>query len=180
MPMMRWGDVIQRGGIILAMGKRRGFWGVMLDSYKELYHWFMQQVAKNLHVMFTMNPPENGLASWVATSPALFNHCVLDQFSDWSNQAFYQVGMEFTHTLNLDLPSYNPLTHFPITYQELSIPLLHCTAVVNALIYVHLSLHQINQQLSRYQGWYKYVMPHHYLDLWVFISSYCYQTNQRI
>lgn len=62
--------------------------GLMLDSHLELYRWFTQQVAKNLHVVFTMNPPENGLASRAATSPALFNRCVLDWFSDWSNQAF--------------------------------------------------------------------------------------------
>ena len=62
--------------------------GLMLDSHEELYRWFTQQVAKNLHVVFTMNPPENGLASRAATSPALFNRCVLDWFSDWSNQAF--------------------------------------------------------------------------------------------
>ncbi len=37
--------------------------GLMLDSPEELYKWFTQQVAKNLHVVFTMNPPENGLAS---------------------------------------------------------------------------------------------------------------------
>ncbi|KAF8519844.1 hypothetical protein JB92DRAFT_3112132 [Gautieria morchelliformis] len=47
--------------------------GLMLDSHEELYRWFTQQVAKNLHVVFTMNPPENGLASRAATSPALFN-----------------------------------------------------------------------------------------------------------
>ena len=52
--------------------------GLMLDSHEELYHWFTQQVAKNLHFVFTMNPLENGLASRAATSPALFNRCVLD------------------------------------------------------------------------------------------------------
>ncbi|KAG6918668.1 hypothetical protein DXG01_012485 [Tephrocybe rancida] len=66
--------------------------GLMLDSPEELYRWFTQQVAKNLHVVFTMNPPENGLASRAATSPALFNRCVLDWFGDWSDQAFYQVA----------------------------------------------------------------------------------------
>jgi dynein heavy chain 1 len=50
--------------------------GQMLDSHEELYRWFTQQVAKNLHVVFTTNPPENGLASRAATSPALFNRCV--------------------------------------------------------------------------------------------------------
>ncbi|KAF9455575.1 dynein heavy chain and region D6 of dynein motor-domain-containing protein [Collybia nuda] len=143
--------------------------GLMLDSPEELYRWFTQQVAKNLHVVFTMNPPENGLASRAATSPALFNRCVLDWFGDWSDQAFYQVGMEFTHTLDLDLPSYNPPAHFPIAYRGLSLPPLHRTAVVNALVHVHSSLHQINQRLSRRQGRYNYVTPRHYLD---FINHY--------
>lgn len=143
--------------------------GLMLDSPEELHRWFTQQVAKNLHVVFTMNPPENGLASRAATSPALFNRCVLDWFGDWSDQAFYQVGMEFTHTLDLDLPSYNPPVHFPIAYRGLSMPPLHRTAVVNALVYVHSSLHQINQRLSRRQGRYNYVTPRHYLD---FINHY--------
>ncbi|KAG7090771.1 Cytoplasmic dynein 1 heavy chain 1 [Marasmius oreades] len=143
--------------------------GLMLDSHEELYRWFTQQVAKNLHVVFTMNPPENGLASRAATSPALFNRCVLDWFGDWSDQALYQVGMEFTQALDLDLSTYTPPAHFPIAYRELSMPPVHRTAVVNALVHVHASLHQINQRLSRRQGRYNYVTPRHYLD---FINHY--------
>ncbi|KAG1825562.1 dynein heavy chain protein 1 [Suillus subaureus] len=150
--------------------------GLMLDSHEELYRWFTQQVAKNLHVVFTMNPPENGLASRAATSPALFNRCVLDWFGDWSDQAFYQVGMEFTHTIDLDLPSYTPPALFPIAYRDLSMPPVHRTAVVNALVYVHSSLHQINQRLSRRQGRYNYVTPRHYLD---FINQYVRLFNEK-
>ncbi|KAI0961093.1 hypothetical protein AcV7_000287 [Taiwanofungus camphoratus] len=150
--------------------------GLMLDSHEELYRWFTQQVAKNLHVVFTMNPPENGLASRAATSPALFNRCVLDWFGDWSDQAFFQVGMEFTRTLDLDIPSYNPPALFPIAYRELSMPPVHRTAVVNALVYVHQSLHQINQRLSRRQGRYNYVTPRHYLD---FINHYVRLHNEK-
>ncbi|KAG2123592.1 dynein heavy chain and region D6 of dynein motor-domain-containing protein [Suillus clintonianus] len=150
--------------------------GLMLDSHEELYRWFTQQVAKNLHVVFTMNPPENGLASRAATSPALFNRCVLDWFGDWSDQAFYQVGMEFTHTIDLDLPSYAPPALFPIAYRELTMPPVHRTAVVNALVYVHSSLHQINQRLSRRQGRYNYVTPRHYLD---FINQYVRLFNEK-
>jgi dynein heavy chain 1 len=139
--------------------------GLMLDSHEELYKWFTQQVAKNLHVVFTMNPPESGLASRAATSPALFNRCVLDWFGDWSDQAFYQVGLEFTNTLDLELPSYHPPDLFPIAYRELSMPPVHRAAVVNALVHVHQSMHQINQRLSRRQGRYNYVTPRHYLDL---------------
>jgi len=44
-------------------------------------------------------------------------------------------------------------------------PPMHRTAVVNGLVHVHQSLHQINQRLSRRQGRYNYVTPRHYLDL---------------
>ena len=47
--------------------------GLMLDSSDELYKWFTQQVMKNLHVVFTMNPSSDGLKDRAATSPALFN-----------------------------------------------------------------------------------------------------------
>ncbi|KAI6045169.1 dynein heavy chain protein 1 [Pisolithus marmoratus] len=150
--------------------------GLMLDSHEELYRWFTQQVAKNLHVVFTMNPPENGLASRAATSPALFNRCVLDWFGDWSDQAFYQVGMEFTRALDLDLSSYSSPAHFPIVYRELSMPPTHRTAIVNALVYVHMSMYQINQRISRRQGRYNYVTPRHYLD---FINHYVRLYNEK-
>ncbi|KNZ58477.1 uncharacterized protein VP01_1923g9 [Puccinia sorghi] len=99
--------------------------GDMLDSPDELYQWFTQQVAKNLPVVFTMNPPKNGLASQAATSPALFNCCVLDWFRDWSDQAFYQVGIEFTSTLDLDTSQYLPPANFPVVYRQLSLPPVH-------------------------------------------------------
>ena len=70
--------------------------------------------------------------------PALFNRCVLNWFGDWSDQAFYQVGMEFTRTLDLDLASYSAPVHFPIAYRELSMPPIHRTVIVNALVYVHI------------------------------------------
>ena len=46
---------------------------------------------KNLHVVFTMNPSSEGLKDRAATSPALFNRCVLNWFGDWSDSALYQV-----------------------------------------------------------------------------------------
>lgn len=139
--------------------------GLMLDSNEELYRWFTSQVAKNLHVVFTMNPPESGLASRAATSPALFNRCVLDWFGDWSDQALFQVGMEFTNTLDLDLSSYTAPPHFPMSYRQLAMPPTHRSAVINALVHVHQSLYDVNAKLSRRQGRYNYVTPRHYLDL---------------
>lgn len=150
--------------------------GLMLDSHEELYRWFTQQVAKNLHVVFTMNPPENGLASRAATSPALFNRCVLDWFGDWSDQAFFQVGMEFTTTLDLDVANYAAPPSFPVYYRRLELPPVHRTAVVNALVYVQMSLYDTNTRLSRRQGRHNYVTPRHYLD---FISHYVRLFNEK-
>ncbi|WAQ93314.1 hypothetical protein PtA15_18A374 [Puccinia triticina] len=122
--------------------------GVVLDSPDELYQWFTQQVAKNLHVVFTMNQPENGLASRAATSPALFNRCMLDWFGDWSDQAFYQVGMEFTSSLDLDTSQYVPPANFPVVYRQLSLPPVHRTAIINALVAVHMSMYKTNRRLA--------------------------------
>ena len=57
---------------------------------------------RNLHVVFTMNPSSEGLKDRAATSPALFNRCVLNWFGDWSTGALYQVGLEFTNKVDLD------------------------------------------------------------------------------
>ncbi|KAM0751755.1 hypothetical protein T439DRAFT_218203 [Meredithblackwellia eburnea MCA 4105] len=150
--------------------------GLMLDSPEELYKWFTQQVARNLHVVFTMNPPSGGLASRAATSPALFNRCVLDWFGDWSDQAFYQVGMEFTNTLDLDASAYSPPVNFPVAYRQLSLPPVHRAAVINALVFVHQSMYETNAKLSRRQGRTNFATPRHYLD---FINQYVRLFNEK-
>ena len=63
---------------------------------------YFMQVMYNLHVVFTMNPSSEGLKDRAATSPALFNRCVLNWFGDWSNDALYQVGKEFTYKMDLE------------------------------------------------------------------------------
>jgi dynein heavy chain 1 len=150
--------------------------GLMLDSHEELYRWFTNQVARNLHVVFTMNPPANGLASRAATSPALFNRCVLDWFGDWSDQALFQVGLEFTQTLDLEFGSYDAPTPFPIAYRELAMPPTHRHAVVNATVFVHQSMQRITAKLAKRQGKYNHITPRHFLD---FINHYVRLFNEK-
>lgn len=143
--------------------------GVMLDSPDELYRWFTAQVAKNLHVVFTMNPPADGLAGRAATSPALFNRCVLDWFGDWSDQAFFQVGGEFTAALDLDAAAYEAPQNFPVAFRALSLPPTHRSAVINALVYVHQGMYQTNGKLSRRRGRTNYATPRHFIE---FVNQY--------
>ena len=138
--------------------------GLLLDSQEELYRWFTQQIVKNLHIVFTMNPPEEGLSSKAATSPALFNRCVLNWFGDWSDQALFQVGSELTQSVDLDRPQFNAPDSIPIAYHELILPASHRDTVINSMVYVHRSIHRFNSRLSKQQGKVTYLTPRHYLD----------------
>jgi dynein heavy chain 1 len=144
--------------------QREGDKGHMLDSNEELYKWFKSQVAKNLHVVFTMNPPTEGLSSKAATSPALFNRCVLNWFGDWSDQALYQVGSELTQSIDLDRPEYNSPNSLEIAYRDLPMPPSHRDAVVNAMVHIHYSLHRFNDRLQKQQDKVTYLTPRHFLD----------------
>lgn len=138
--------------------------GLLLDSQDELYKWFTQQIIKNLHIVFTMNPPEDGLSSKAATSPALFNRCVLNWFGDWSDQALFQVGSELTQSVDLDHPNFVAPDSIPVAYRDLSLPASHRDAVINSMVYFHHSLHRFNQRLLKQQGKKTFLTPRHFLD----------------
>lgn len=144
--------------------------GLMLDSNEELYKWFTHQVIKNLHVVFTMNPSSEGLKDRAATSPALFNRCVLNWFGDWTSEARFQVGYEFTSKLDLDNPKYEP-PHgaFPAAFPSFTATPRHRDAIVNAFVYIHSTLHSANERLARRGGRITTITPRHYLD---FINHY--------
>jgi len=143
--------------------------GLLLDTPEELYRWFTQQIIKNLHVVFTMNPPESGLSSKAAASPALFNRCVLNWMGTWSDQAYYQVGIEFTQRLDLEVQGFEAPSQIPVVYRDLPLPPSHREAIVNAMVYVHESVREVNIELRQRRGLVTYLTPRHYLD---FVNHY--------
>ncbi|XP_055846761.1 dynein heavy chain, cytoplasmic isoform X3 [Episyrphus balteatus] len=138
--------------------------GLMLDSSDELYKWFTQQVMRNLHVVFTMNPSTDGLKDRAATSPALFNRCVLNWFGDWSDSALFQVGKEFTTRVDLEKPSWSSPDFFPSVCPLVPATPSHRDAVINSCVYVHQTLHQANCRLAKRGGRTMAITPRHYLD----------------
>jgi dynein heavy chain 1 len=143
--------------------------GLLFDSPDELYKWFTRQIMKNLHIVFTMNPPDSGLASRAATSPALFNRCVLNWMGDWNDEAFFQVAKEFTDVLDLEILKYKAPDTIPIHVRELPLPPSYREAVLNVFVGIHFSVNDMNKKLLKRQGRYNYCTPRHYLD---FISHY--------
>ncbi|EER38945.1 dynein heavy chain [Histoplasma capsulatum H143] len=150
--------------------------GLLLDSQEELYKWFTQQIVKNLHVVFTMNPPEDGLSSKAATSPALFNRCVLNWLGDWSDQALFQVGSELTQSVDLDKANFVAPDGIPVAYRGLNLPASHRDTVINSMVYIHYSLQKFNQRLQKQQGRITYLTPRHYLD---FVAQYVKLFNEK-
>ncbi|CAB0033630.1 unnamed protein product [Trichogramma brassicae] len=138
--------------------------GLMLDSNEELYKWFTGQVMKNLHVVFTMNPSTAELKSRAATSPALFNRCVLNWFGDWSDNALFQVGKEFTGRIDLDNPHWICPDYFPSSCSMVNDKITHREAVVNAFVYVHQTLYKANSKLAKRGYRTMSITPRHYLD----------------
>ncbi|KAF2488243.1 dynein heavy chain, N-terminal region 2-domain-containing protein [Neohortaea acidophila] len=150
--------------------------GLLLDSQEELYKWFTQQIVRNLHVVFTMNPPSNGLSSRAASSPALFNRCVLNWFGDWSDQALYQVAYELTQSVDIDHSNYSAPDSLPVEFDQLEMPLSHRDAVVNAMVHVHHSLRHFNRRLQRQQSKTTYLTPRQFLD---FVAQFVKLFNEK-
>eukprot|EP00040_Diaphanoeca_grandis_P036231 m.230237 g.230237 ORF g.230237 m.230237 type:complete len:4579 (-) comp33576_c0_seq1:2736-16472(-) len=140
--------------------------GVVLTGNDELYKWFSEQVMKNLHVVFTMNPAEGGMQDRAATSPALFNRCVLDWFGDWSKEALYQVSSVFTAKMDTDKEDYTAPMAFPAAVsmvEELEL-VTHRDAVNNAFVFVHQSVKQLVARQKKQTGVSTYVTPRHFLE----------------
>ncbi|ETS83032.1 Dynein heavy chain [Pestalotiopsis fici W106-1] len=150
--------------------------GQILDSNDELYKWFTGKIVKNLHVVFTMNPPEEGLSSKAATSPALFNRCVLNWMGDWSDEAFFQVGKELTSKIDLDRPDFVSADTIPVAYRGLELPASHRDTVINSMVYIHHSLHQFNRRLRTQQNKTTFLTPRHFLD---FVAQYVNLYNEK-
>eukprot|EP01133_Synstelium_polycarpum_P001082 gene1082-1226_t len=154
--------------------------GLILDTEEELYKFFTAQVRRNLHVVFTMNPASPEFHNRSATSPALFNRCVLDWFGEWSPEALFQVGSEFTRNLDLESTSYVSPPSFTMEVEGnqlmSSSPPAHRDAVVSSLVYIHETIGDANARLLKRQGRQNYVTPRHYLD---FINQVVLLINEK-
>jgi len=62
---------------------------------------------------------------------------------------------------------------FPLAYPMLPMPPGHRGAVINAFVFVHLSLHQANSRIQKRGGRTMAITPRHYLDFINHFVSIC-------
>ncbi|KAG7861843.1 hypothetical protein KL939_000864 [Ogataea angusta] len=103
--------------------------GLFLDSDAELYTWFTEQVAKNLHVVFTITDPYSSNAPPLISSPALFNRCVISWMGDWRTESLETVAKGLLAVLPINNSQY----HAPPGVDVAGLR----DAVVNVLVSIH-------------------------------------------
>ena len=154
--------------------------GAIVDSEEDLFRTFTRNVQRNLHVVFTMNPASGDFDNRAATSPALFNRCVVDWFGDWSRSALGQVGRYFLRTLDLDYADYAAPPEAATLFadglnasgeesQGIGDIRTYHDAVAASLVRTHELVRRATVRLGRRTGRTFFVSPRDYVD---FINHY--------
>ena len=127
--------------------------GLLLDTEQELYSWFVREVAKNLHVVFTICDPNDNKSSAMISSPALFNRCIINWMGDWDTNTMSQVAsaiveripMEFT---DYEMPKVNNELVSKKSYQTVR------DAVINILVRFDDNFYKGNKAYPRSPGYF--------------------------
>jgi dynein heavy chain 1 len=145
----------EEASLMMQCKEAAGREGLMLDTEEELYRRFTQQVQRNLHVVFTMNPANNEFSSRASTSPALFNRCVIDWFGTWSDTALQQVGADFTKNMDIETSAGVSASSGGFTMKE---------SLVSSIVYMHQTMDATSKRVGIKTGQTNYITPRHYLD----------------
>jgi len=143
--------------------------GKIIDTEDELYKHFIYNVQRNLHVVFTMNPSNPDFSNRTASSPALFNRCVIDWFGDWSDDGLLQVAKSFTETIEvrsdcfsrdvaLDRGAYDADEDAGPTIDPRNELLCQC------IVRLHSAVRDVNKKLMKSAKKFNYITPRDFLD----------------
>merc|ERR1712113_1269545 len=147
--------------------------GLIIDTEEELYSMFTTHVQNNLHIVFTMNPAGGDFSDRAATSPALFNRCVINWWGTWPQDALLQVAAEFTETcdLNIGVPpelrteqKEEKQDEDDDQHYEKEIYGVHLS-VSETIVKFHQMVEKVMEYLANNMVRSTFVTPRHYLDL---------------
>lgn len=116
-----------------------------------------------------MNPANPDFSNRTASSPALFNRCVIDWFGEWSTDGLLQVAKEFTRSLDLLPESFTrPMDPEQRTNPEdgrsYVVDPKH-EALCRCIVEIHSAVKEVNLRLMRSAKRFNYITPRDFLDL---------------
>ncbi|SSD59863.1 related to Dynein heavy chain, cytoplasmic [Saccharomycodes ludwigii] len=138
----------EREKLFTEIARKSQEFGLLLDSDDDLYDWFKTKIAKNLHVIFTINDPFDTGSAALITSPALFNRCVLNWMGEWSAATMKEVSRQVIAYVPLnesiyEAPSDEVLNGLPLpTARNVK------EIVANAFIFIHKDYFSLFQEDS--------------------------------
>lgn len=108
-----------------------------------------------------MNPASPEFFNRTASSPALFNRCVIDWFGEWTDDGMSQVAAEFTNMMQLEQSFF--AKHGDEGHEAMN------DALVAAVVQAHKEVKDLNQRLAKAAQKFNYITPRDFLD---FIKHY--------
>lgn len=143
--------------------------GKIIDTEEELYKHFIFNVQRNLHVVFTMNPANPDFSNRTASSPALFNRCVIDWFGDWSDDGLLQVSKSFTEGIDIAADCFSR----DVAFDQGTVAAGEDGAKVadprnellsQCIVKLHIAVRDVNKKLLRAAKKFNYITPRDFLD----------------
>ncbi|CAD7970789.1 unnamed protein product [Amoebophrya sp. A120] len=132
----------------------------MMDE-AEIFSKFTKSVCRNLHIVFTMNPANPDFYNRGASSPALFNRCIIDWFGDWSRDALCQVAFEFTDQIAREL---TPDCFTKLAKdQKQDLQWLHIV-LAESIVGMHEIIEDTHESAKKAAKKYNYIAPRDFLD----------------
>ena len=125
------------------------------DTEEEIYKAFIKGVQRNLHVVFTMNPLSPDFSNRAASSPALYNRCVIDWFGDWSRDGLYQVANKLTEYVECRNENFSK--------PGLDSESMH-GLIVDSITSYHMIIKDLNDKLMKNAKKFNYITPRDFLD----------------
>ena len=125
------------------------------DTEEEIYKAFIKGVQRNLHVVFTMNPLSPDFSNRAASSPALYNRCVIDWFGDWSRDGLFQVAKKLTELVECRQENYSK--------DNMNADEMY-KALVDSITAYHMVIKDLNEKLSKNAKKFNYITPRDFLD----------------
>ena len=125
------------------------------DTEEEIYKAFIKGVQRNLHVVFTMNPLSPDFSNRAASSPALYNRCVIDWFGDWSRDGLFQVAKKLTELVECRQENYSK--------DNMNADEMY-KSLVDSITAYHMTIKDLNEKLSKNAKKFNYITPRDFLD----------------